>query len=98
MLALAQSQVEKAGIGNRITFICNEVSALPPQPSFDAALMIGVLHHIPEDTEKARLLEDIACRLSPRLEEHTSELQSLMRKAYAVLCLKTKIKKKSTTI
>src|SRR3546814_7471474 len=30
----------------------------------------------------------------PRSEEHTSELQSLMRISYAVLCLKKKTKKK----
>src|SRR3546814_7435854 len=30
--------------------------------------------------------------LSPRSEEHTSELQSLMRNSYAVFCLKKKIK------
>src|SRR3546814_3210115 len=29
-------------------------------------------------------------RLSPRSEEHTSELQSLMRISYAVFCLKEK--------
>src|SRR3546814_1932340 len=33
-------------------------------------------------------------RLQPRSEEHTSELQSLMRISYAVFCLK---KKKQTT-
>src|SRR3546814_3088244 len=32
-----------------------------------------------------------------RSEEHTSELQSLMRISYAVFCLKKKKKKKSTT-
>src|SRR3546814_4452441 len=32
--------------------------------------------------------------LNPRSEEHTSELQSLMRISYAVFCLKTKIIKK----
>src|SRR3546814_5145496 len=31
-----------------------------------------------------------------RSEEHTSELQSLMRISYAVLCLKTKIDSKKT--
>lgn len=66
MLALAQSQVNEARIGDRVTFVCEEVSALPPEPIFDAALMIGVLHHIPEGSDKARLLEDIACRLAPR--------------------------------
>src|SRR3546814_2682342 len=32
-----------------------------------------------------------------RSEEHTSELQSLMRISYAVFCLKKKTKKKQTT-
>src|SRR3546814_3271948 len=32
-----------------------------------------------------------------RSEEHTSELQSLMRISYAVLCLKKKTKKSTTT-
>src|SRR3546814_3996493 len=37
--------------------------------------------------------------LSARSEEHTSELQSLMRISYAVFCLKKKnIKKKATKI
>src|SRR3546814_3924916 len=35
-------------------------------------------------------------RKAPRSEEHTSELQSLMRISYAVFCLKTKIKKDTT--
>src|SRR3546814_5738943 len=34
----------------------------------------------------------------PRSEEHTSELQSLMRISYAVFCLKKKIKIKIQTI
>src|SRR3546814_5796415 len=33
---------------------------------------------------------DIAAALAPRSEEHTSELQSLMRISYAVFCLKKK--------
>src|SRR3546814_8416579 len=33
------------------------------------------------------------CRLLRRSEEHTSELQSLMRISYAVFCLKKKTKK-----
>src|SRR3546814_1599240 len=33
--------------------------------------------------------------LDPRSEEHTSELQSLMRISYAVFCLKKKKKKKT---
>src|SRR3546814_4741602 len=33
----------------------------------------------------------IRCRAAARSEEHTSELQSLMRISYAVFCLKKKI-------
>src|SRR3546814_2630764 len=35
----------------------------------------------------------IGLRLNPRSEEHTSELQSLMRISYAVFCLKQKRQK-----
>src|SRR3546814_6830909 len=34
--------------------------------------------------------------IDPRSEEHTSELQSLMRRSYAVFCLKNKKKYKKT--
>src|SRR3546814_10732262 len=37
-----------------------------------------------------------ACTV-PRSEEHTSELQSLMRISYAVFCLKKKIHKRTET-
>src|SRR3546814_4180144 len=36
--------------------------------------------------------ESVVPRLKERSEEHTSELQSLMRISYAVFCLKKKIK------
>src|SRR3546814_6323385 len=42
---------------------------------------------------------DFPCHAYPRSEEHTSELQSLMRISYAVFCLKKKkTKNKSNTI
>src|SRR3546814_6490943 len=37
-------------------------------------------------------------RFAFRSEEHTSELQSLMRTSYAVFCLKKKLNKKTTNI
>src|SRR3546814_1949528 len=37
---------------------------------------------------------DLACDSPGRSEEHTSELQSLMRISYAVFCLKKKIQSK----
>src|SRR3546814_10153391 len=42
------------------------------------------------DTEHARLLTPLDPHRFFRSEEHTSELQSLMRISYAVFCLKTK--------
>src|SRR3546814_2168331 len=42
-------------------------------------------------------LENLAPRLKPRSEEHTSELQSLMRISYAVFCLKNKNKRNKQT-
>src|SRR3546814_5656570 len=41
-----------------------------------------------------RLEREALCARSNRSEEHTSELQSLMRISYAVLCLKKKIKQR----
>src|SRR3546814_8993967 len=44
---------------------------------------------------------DVSGRLTlrmPRSEEHTSELQSLMRISYAVFCLKQKTKKTPTSL
>src|SRR3546814_13689522 len=38
----------------------------------------------------------VACPLLMRSEEHTSELQSLMRISYAVFCLKKKKKKQNS--
>src|SRR3546814_2414547 len=39
-----------------------------------------------------KIVEEMITGLSARSEEHTSELQSLMRSSYAVFCLKKKIK------
>src|SRR3546814_376048 len=41
--------------------------------------------------EKQASLEEATAQLEARSEEHTSELQSLMRISYAVFCLKKKI-------
>src|SRR3546814_10907165 len=59
-----------------------------PSPAFvvDAAKVranLALLRHI-GDASGARVLAAL------RSEEHTSELQSLMRHSYAVFCLKTK--------
>src|SRR3546814_1828211 len=45
------------------------------------------------DTHVAMFAGEIPCDSQGRSEEHTSELQSLMRISYAVFCLKKKIQK-----
>src|SRR3546814_7824019 len=49
------------------------------------------------DTEDVDAIINAIALLEPRSEEHTSELQSLMRSSYAVFCLKKK-KNRSTHI
>src|SRR3546814_1860884 len=55
----------------------------------------GCTRVIPVKVDAGRILISRAEALQGRSEEHTSELQSLMRISYAVFCLK---KKKYTTI
>src|SRR3546814_3676258 len=45
---------------------------------------------IPRAAAAKRPISSRACAARPRSEEHTSELQSLMRISYAVFCLKKK--------
>src|SRR3546814_4044390 len=54
---------------------------------------IGLAHHVGEHVEPAAMRHaehDLAHAVLARSEEHTSELQSLMRISYAVFCLKKK--------
>src|SRR3546814_5439502 len=55
----------------------------------------GVLQHHGDTGVHAFLIGEMRIGLGERSEEHTSELQSLMRISYAVFCLK---KKKQTMI
>src|SRR3546814_3575102 len=55
-------------------------------------LKLGLLIIMREDDGVALLAQpiDLGAQIEPRSEEHTSELQSLMRNSYAVFCLKKK--------
>src|SRR3546814_2553513 len=57
------------------------------QPLFDLAQLVV---HPAEALDVAELPEELVPRDGWRSEEHTSELQSLMRISYAVFCLKKK--------
>src|SRR3546814_5288850 len=74
------------------------------QPHLTSSLLLAEAAEAPDVVARAlaanrQKLERLVAALTrkpPRSEEHTSELQSLMRISYAVFCLKKK-KKKITT-
>src|SRR3546814_10437868 len=61
-------------------------------PAFAMAAQRGIA---PGDTVPTGQIGTVADVVAARSEEHTSELQSLMRISYAVFCLKTKTDPKS---
>src|SRR3546814_9619389 len=83
----ASSVGNEAGlaIGSRVTAASRSMVGSPAQPArrIAAALKIAQRIDIP-------LLHECWTRGLPRSEEHTSELQSLMRISYAVFCLNKK--------
>lgn len=65
MLDLARANLTQAGLANRVETILGAVSDLDAAPHFDAAIMIGVLHHLAGDKAKQDILRQIAMRLKP---------------------------------
>jgi len=65
MLAQAMDRITVAGLGPRTGAVAAEVADLPPGRGFDAATLIGVLHHLPGEAAKRAILGDIADRLKP---------------------------------
>src|SRR3546814_3848926 len=63
-----------------------------------SAMYGPVLSHLPVTDRRVWLTIDDGPSDDTRSEEHTSELQSLMRISYAVFCLKKKKKKRTRTI
>src|SRR3546814_7811140 len=62
------------------------------------ALAPGVEPDVQLGPVQQRVDADVGARREVRSEEHTSELQSLMRISYAVFCLKKKNKTQGETI
>lgn len=65
MLELALGRIDAVGYGKRTTAVLGTVDDLPAGPAFDAATLIGVLHHVPGEEAKRGLLRAIASRLRP---------------------------------
>src|SRR3546814_4150862 len=78
---IVQDRVERLGPDRHAPVDAGRIAL---QPSGRRRLQDG-LGHVPV------LSPRVVARPRPRSEEHTSELQSLMRISYAVFCLKKKI-------
>jgi tRNA (cmo5U34)-methyltransferase len=65
MLAGAQSAVEAAELSSRTKWHLGFVEGLADSKPFDAATLIGLLHHLQGDESKLSLLRAISSRLKP---------------------------------
>jgi tRNA (cmo5U34)-methyltransferase len=86
MVALARERFGAEAIAG-VDLRCCTVSELPDEPAYDAAMLTFVLHFIPDDGGKDRLLAAIGRRLRPggalaildfcRTETHAEDLSAL---------------------
>jgi tRNA (cmo5U34)-methyltransferase len=65
MMDLAVARVQQSGLLARTELHVGYVDDLPPEQRFDAATLIGVLHHLPGDDAKRAVLRALAGRLRP---------------------------------
>jgi tRNA (cmo5U34)-methyltransferase len=65
MLEIARTRIADAGMAERTRVVLGRVEDLPCEPSFDAATLIGVLHHLPGNDAKLNMLQAISSRLKP---------------------------------
>jgi tRNA (cmo5U34)-methyltransferase len=89
MLQIARTRIAEAGLTQRTEIILGRVEELPNEPAFDAATLIGVLHHLPSDEAKRDILRAISARLksgAPIIlagNHHAYASEPLMLKAWA---------------
>lgn len=65
MLDLARERLREQGLLSRTEVVQGTVEGLAESGRFDAATLIGVLHHLPGRAAKLGILRDIAERLAP---------------------------------
>ncbi len=63
MMEVARAHIADAGLDGRVEFITGSLVEIPDEASFDAAMMIGVLHHIQGEIAKRDLMNELAKRL-----------------------------------
>jgi tRNA (cmo5U34)-methyltransferase len=65
MLDLAKKKIQVAGLADRVSFFKGYVDELPTGKLYDAATVAMVLHFVPDDGGKLKLLSGVATRLKP---------------------------------
>ncbi|HSX95704.1 MAG TPA: class I SAM-dependent methyltransferase [Hydrogenophaga sp.] len=65
MLEVAQAHLMDAGVADRVETVLGTLGDLRSATLFDAAIMIGVLHHLPGDAAKQEILSQTASWLQP---------------------------------
>lgn len=65
MMDLARLRLAEHGLADRTTIMVGLVEDMQATDAFDAATLIGVLHHLPGDAAKREILSAIARRLRP---------------------------------
>jgi len=65
MLEAATQQLQANDLLHRTQVHLGQVEDLPANESFDAATLIGVLHHLPGDAAKQQILRAVQARLKP---------------------------------
>ncbi|MBN9044827.1 MAG: class I SAM-dependent methyltransferase [Rhizobiales bacterium] len=64
MLALASERLRTQGLDDRAELHLGTLDTLAEGETFDAAMMLGVLHHLPGDDAKSGILKAIADRIA----------------------------------
>ena len=65
MMDITTARLAEADLLDRTSLFVGSVDDLPAEPRFDAATLIGVLHHVQGDEAKRSLLRSIAARIKP---------------------------------
>lgn len=65
MLELACAHLVEADVSGRVETVLGTIEDITSASLFDAAIMIGVLHHLPGNAAKQDILTQIATRLQP---------------------------------
>lgn len=65
MLEPALQRIAQAGLADRVQSFVGTLEALPDGAPFDAATLMGVLHHLPLPQAKQDILQAVADRLVP---------------------------------